>query len=186
MADKKGKYTEFRALIEATNKGEPGAAQKLSEYVDRNEWAAKLGDLSILVMDSLMGKLVKDSANRVLLTAQVGQRQAEMGYADASGIERMLIERVTMCWLRLIAEESRMNNSYESASTLKQCEFADRSLSRAQNRLLSACEALERYRLLAQATRIATARADLLDAKAGEARMKKSHAAMRLLKSATG
>jgi hypothetical protein len=57
---------------------------------------------------------------------------------------------------------------------------------RAQNRLLSACEALERYRLLTQATRVVTARADLLGAKAGEARMNKSNAAMRLLKSATG
>jgi hypothetical protein len=186
MANEKRNFDEFRALVKAANEGKLGAAQKLREYVGANEWALRLSDLSILVMDSLMGKMVKDAANRELLAAQVAERKRQMGYAEATGVEQMLIERVMMCWLRVIADESRVNNSYGSGVSLKQCDYAERSLSRAHSRFLRACEALERYRAMAQITKIAKAKAELLDAKAGEARMNKSNAAIRLLKSATG
>lgn len=45
---------------------------------------------------------------------------------------------------------------------------------------------LARLRVMTEAARIAKAKADVLDAKAAEARMNRSNAAMRLLKSANG
>ena len=183
MAEKD--FAEFRALIKAADEGKPDAARKLREYLAANEWAVKLGDLSAHVMAALMDKLVKGASNRELFSAQVGAKKRELGYADASGIEQMLIERVVMCWLRVIEAESYCNRIGGTVTTVKEGDFAEHSLTRSNGRFLRACDALERYRLMVQVTKIAKAKADRLDAKTGEARMNKSNAAMRLLKSAT-
>jgi hypothetical protein len=98
----------------------------------------------------------------------------------------MLIERIVMCWLRLVAAESYCNQIGNTIHSLNEASFAERRLTMANGRFLRSIEALERYRFLCQATKIATARADLLDAKAAEVRMNKTNGAMRLLKSATG
>lgn len=186
QANDKKDYAEFRALCKATDEGKPGAAAKLREFIDANEWTVKLGDLSARVMGSLMDKLVKSASNQEFLAAHIAEREKQLGYPEASGIERMLIERVTMCWLRLVVAESYNNRIGDTIHTLTEAQFAERRLTMVSNRFLRACEALERYRLMAQVTKIATAKADLLDAKAAEARMNKANGAMRLLKSVTG
>jgi hypothetical protein len=179
-------FARFRALVTATDAGVKGAMGELQDFLKANAWAARLGDISLHVMSALIGKLTKKTSNCAMFGAVIAEREQQMGYADAVGVEKMLIERVMMCWIRLLIAESYCTNIEGKGLTFNHHEFAERSLSRAHNGFLRACEALERYRLLAQATKIATARADLLDAKAGEARTNKANGAMRLLKSQTG
>ena len=86
----------------------------------------------------------------------------------------------------LVAAESYCNQIGITIHSLNEATFAERRLTMANSRFLRAVEALERCRLLVQATKIATARADMLDARAAESRMNKANGAMRLLERATG
>jgi hypothetical protein len=186
QTDNKKDFAEFRALIKDTDARKPGAAGKLRAYLDANLWAKNLGDFMEIVRGALMSKLTKSAANLETLAAHLEERKKNLGYKDASPLEQMLIERIMMSWLRLIAAESYCNQIGNTITSLNEAHFAERRLTMANSRFLRACEALERYRLMVQVTKIAKAKADWLDAKAGEARMNKSNAAMRLLKSATG
>lgn len=186
MADDKKEFAEFRALIKDTDAGKPGAVVKLRAHLEANQWTKGLGDFMGFAQAALMNKLTKSAANLELLAAHLEERKKNLGYQDASPIERMLIERVAMCWLRLVAAESYCNQIGDTIHSLNEANFAERRLTMANSRFLRAVEALERYRVMIQVSRMATARADLLDAKAAESRMSKANGAMRLLKSATG
>ena len=86
-----------------------------------------------------------------------------------------MIARIVMCWLRVVEAESCLMQIGRGGQSLKHCEFAERSLTRANSRFLKACEALSRYRLLTQAARFATARANLIAARAAEVKDKARH-----------
>jgi len=106
---------------------------------------------------------------------------------DSKPVIKLLAERAAVCWLRLQAAERYYNRIHEQTSIpIQTLEWANKQLTMGQNRFVQACDALARMRLLREATRIVEARADLAEAKAEEAGMNKSKAAMRLLKSATG
>jgi|GEM_PF-1187461 len=70
----------------------------------------------------------------------------EMGYHGAPIMEKLLIENIITCWLRMQHCEQqvafRMNGSY----SLTVLEFWERRLSMAQRRYLAACESLAKIR----------------------------------------
>jgi hypothetical protein len=187
MADKdEVDCNEFQALINAADTGKPGAAQKLRDFLDAHPTTKLMGDLHAAIIGHLMKKLSGSKSADEFLAANINEKKQNLGYWKAGELEQMLIDRVVMCWLRLTLAENYCNKIGDTVTTFKESDFAERSLSRANSRFIRACEALERYRLMAEAVKIAKAKADLLEAKAGESKMNKSNTVMRLLKSATG
>jgi hypothetical protein len=187
MTEKEKKdYDEFCALIKAADAGKSGAVQKLREYIAAHPRTKEMGDLHANITDTLMKKIAANKSTAEFLTANIDEKKQNLGYSKADALERMMIDRVVMCWLRVTVAEIHCTNLVNTTTTFKESDFADRSLTRASNRFMQACEALERYRVMAEAVKIAKAKANLLEAKVSESKMNKSNAAMRLLKSATG
>jgi hypothetical protein len=71
--------------------------------------------------------------------------RAEMGYHDAPMLEKLLIENIVTCWLRVQHYEQQLSFRQTNAATI---EFWERRLSVAQRRYLAACENLARVRKL--------------------------------------
>jgi hypothetical protein len=69
----------------------------------------------------------------------------EMGYHGAPMLEKLLIENIVTCWLRVQHYEQQLSFRQSNAATI---EFWERRLSVAQRRYLAACENLARVRKL--------------------------------------
>lgn len=139
----------------------------------------------------------RNSLIRTLAAHKVGSTELYMHEVEAlinnltedddSPLVQLLIDRVVMCFLRNCMAELMYTLSIDKGNlSYKNSEYLDKELTRANARFLRACDALARVRVMIEAHRAIKAKADMLDAKAAEARMNKSNAAMRLLKSATG
>ena len=102
----------------------------------------------------------------------------ESGHADASPIEKTLIEHAAVCWLRLSAMEIYYSAAMNANNTLTKAAFIDKRLTLTQRRYARAVETLSRFRMMAEATRLLEARADA----AGAARRVNN---MRTLKAVT-
>ena len=147
------------------------------------------GEIPIIgfsIKNALMLMLTPEAGNAELLEREYQTQCDKLGWKEASAIERLMISRIGMSWLRLMYAENYSTSCMGSGNSFKEVEFADRQLTRANSRYVRAIELLARLRALTQATRIAEARADLMDAKAAEARASKPGSGMRLLKKAGG
>lgn len=186
-SDTRKEIAEFRALVRATESDQPGAAQKLNEFARAHPWVTKILDLQTRISGQLIDKLAgAKPSNDVLITVQVDNKRDALGYQEAGELERMLIDRMMMCWLRLVIAESYCSQLNGKVTTFKERDFAERNLTRANSRFLKATDALERYRLMTQATRFAKAKADLIEAKAVQVREDRPKGDIRLVKSGTG
>jgi hypothetical protein len=73
----------------------------------------------------------------------------DMGYHDAPIMEKLLIENIVTCWLRLQHYEQQVAFRMQGNHSLTVLEFWERRLSMAQRRYLSACETLAKIRKMA-------------------------------------
>ena len=144
---------DFNALLRATDKEKPAPSDivKLRDYlVQYPEFAQVTGDLAyqakIQILDNAMPKL---RGTAICVESVYDAMRADMGYEDASAVERSLIEHVCLCWLRLYATELRYEVNMKNA-TLAQGEYWEKKLSANQRRYLRAVEALARIRKLQQ------------------------------------
>jgi hypothetical protein len=175
-------------FIEAANRGEENGPEvkALRKFLDDNKDFAKQHQVfAYSVRHAVMRKITQENGHFELLEREYETRRDSLGWADASPIERLMIERIMLCWLRLLWVENYNGSLMQGGVSIKESEFADRLLHRANSRYIRACESLSRMRLLKQVEREATARADLWDARAGNAQMQKSQNALRLLKAAS-
>jgi hypothetical protein len=147
----------------------------------------QIGFFGETVVSSLIGKLVaKRAGSQTILRGQYNDLLKELGAADASPLEKLMINRIGLCWLRLMITESACALLLNGNFALKQCEHYDKELTRAHRRYTSAIESLSRLRVMTEAVKIAKAKAELMEARASEARMARANGALRLLNSATG
>lgn len=84
----------------------------------------------------------------VLRQEVIGMRE-RMGFNEACEIEKMLIERIILCWLRTIhAEKVYISERQKTESLIKHQEFTDRQALRANTIYLRSIDALNRFRLI--------------------------------------
>lgn len=167
--DLKEEAKRMRALVTAVDSGDVSKAKELREMIESRDFLRAIGDMHMQVSSHLIGKLAGDKAATVeFICAHLDKRKDDLGYKEANELERMMIDRILMCWLRVVEAENYCTQVSRGGQTFKQCDHAERSLMRANSRFLKACEALSRYRLMTQATRYATSRADLIEARAAK------------------
>jgi hypothetical protein len=83
----------------------------------------------------------------------------DSGHAEATPVEKTLIEHAAVCWLRLAAMEIYYSAVMSTAgNTLERCAFTEKRLTLAQRRHARAVETLSRFRMMSEATRILEAR----------------------------
>jgi hypothetical protein len=86
------------------------------------------------------------TGSQLIRAAQLRELRTKLGYDEATELERLLIERVVMCWLRLNLAEVSYSASVIGGATIREAEFKDKVVTRAHRRFESACETLARVR----------------------------------------
>jgi len=146
---------QFHNLLTKANKERPRPTdlQALNNLLYKNKemelWRAVVG----------MGELAESQAlNTIVNGSGQGMREcwrqrlkvmrANLGHAESSPLERLLIQQVTLCWLNLNLTEYRHTNVMKQSISLAQGIYWDKRLSMAQRRFTRACESLARVRRL--------------------------------------
>jgi hypothetical protein len=81
---------------------------------------------------------------------QADQARDELGFENAPMLEKMMIEHIVLCWLRLAVAELQFSAVTAHGGTLAQIEHHQRRVGAAQKRFTRASESLARVRKLAR------------------------------------
>ncbi len=144
--------TEFGELVLRTDKSNPKPkdVQALRRYLEqhREVWRV-LGDVSEFAYNRLVDATVGDQeALRESLKAGKQAMREDLGYRQSSALERILIDQIILCWLRLHHAEFKYTEVQNRSRSLALASHWERKLSATQRRYLRACETLARIRKL--------------------------------------
>jgi hypothetical protein len=143
------KDDELRRLLERAQDGDESTLPALRKYLERPAYVEAFGgDWAQLARRALISKFC---GKNLILQEGVSRKlellRAEVAGPDPSPLERLLVERVLVCWLHLhyleitYAQQDRMSTELGA--------YYERSLDRAQKRYLAAIKALAVVRRLA-------------------------------------
>ena len=149
----------FQETLTAAMKASPppGAVQRFKELlgVCREHGVTPWRDRAGPLLGAAALVLIKDAAFMpeavtALWAEQARDVRESLGYEGAPALERMLIEAVVVCWVRLAVMELRYSCVVSAQNTLAQVEHTEKRLTEAQKRFNRACESLARVRRLAR------------------------------------
>jgi hypothetical protein len=128
--------------------------RELRKYLAENLELYKIVfDMSEALRMKLTENLVEQEAGQLAIKANIEKIHLEMKYDIAPMLEKLLIDNVINCWLRLNWLEfqlaGQMNRDRVSTSYI---EYWEKRLSATQRRYLRACETLARVRKLTRNT----------------------------------
>jgi len=133
----------FRQLTQ--NKGTPADVERFHELASKNRNLCRLaGDLSGQAADKLIKAITPNQLNREFIQAGLKANRKELGYDKAGAIERLLIDQVVLCRLRLDHAECLYTERIVGGLSFAQAEHWDRFLASAQRRYLRSIETLAR------------------------------------------
>jgi hypothetical protein len=140
---------EVKKLLRKAEKGDKAVLPALRTLMDRTPgyWET-VGDLAKTARESLLQTISGD--NLVVQEAQTRKCAAlmeEIAGPQPSPLERLLVERIVLCWLHLYYAETLYVQNIQ-AFTLRQAEFHQSRISKAQARYLSAIRTLAQVRRL--------------------------------------
>ena len=93
--------------------------------------------------------------NQTMYEERLTQVQESLGYKEASGIERLLIERVILCWLRMERAENALTAVMKAESvTYREIEWVEKQATLSHSRYLRACDALTKTQFLLSRTNV--------------------------------
>ena len=143
---------EFGELVRKTDKlnPKPKDVQALRRYLEhhREVWRV-LGDVAEFAYNRLVDAAVgEQTAPRESLKAGKQAMREDLGYRQSSALERILIDQIILCWLRLHHAELKYTEVQNRNVPLALAGFWERKLSATQRRHLRACETLARIRKL--------------------------------------
>jgi hypothetical protein len=136
-------------LLPQANTGDPKALAALRAACDADPTVWRdLGDLGRLGRISLIDKIGgKNSVISAAIARRVGALRDELGGPAPPPLERLLIDRILSNWLHLHAAEA-VYAQRVGELTLKQSEYHQRTIDRAQRRYLASVKALAEIRRL--------------------------------------
>jgi len=166
-----GKFKTVEELLKRTNIEKPKAADvaELRRLLRENprmwKWA---GDAARRATDHVIKTYGGNSVFAIESRQQgVEVMRREHGYAEASPLERMLIEQIVICWFRLNDLELLCASKHYESHTTETGLYWDRRLSTAQRRFTRAVESLEKIRTLAAGRLLLEARREAETARGG-------------------
>lgn len=139
---------EVKALLQQAEQGDRTVLPALRAYMDLAPglWAQR-GDLALVMQQMLIGLV----ASKSLVVQETIARKCtaltqELAGPTPSPLERLLVERVVLCWLQLHYAEGLRLQTKEVTS--QQEEFHQRRISKMHTRYLSAIRTLAQVRRL--------------------------------------
>lgn len=140
---------EYGALDRAARRDEsalPGVREMLDE---RPQEYLDLGDLARLTQRSQIAHITgKDLLFRELLTRKAEALREEVAGPNPSPLERLLAERVVMCWLQLYYAELKYTEDEWANTSWTQEEWHQKRIDRLQRRYTAAIKSLAQVRRL--------------------------------------
>ncbi len=141
----------INGLLIAANEGDESVIAELRKRITSPEAQSlvdKYGDMAHQVERALLkNKLPDQEGSQILVAEKLRRMRIELGWHEASAIERILIDRVTLTWLALHFEESTDANARSVPLVLsKHHQFR---IDRAQRRHLAAVKMLATVRKMA-------------------------------------
>lgn len=140
-----------RCYIEKPDKKD---LQTLKRYLESNPHLfGTVFDLAYTTQRFLIDATMESHLGRMGIYANVDHMRKEMEYDNSPILERLLIENVINCWLRLQGIEFLLSgNTCGDRLNIRSVEFLEKRLSASQRRYLRACETLARVRKLTRNT----------------------------------
>ena len=155
-AEGAARYKQLSELVKNTHKEKPKpedlAALRRFFDGDPELWQAT-GNLAKRTLEHLCRTYYQQSAYvQECVLRRVEQMRKDMGYAEASPLESLLIEQILVCYVNVyVLEMNSAGKLCESHSTETGL-YWDRRLTGAQRRFRCACETLARVRKLSRNT----------------------------------
>jgi len=147
----KKQETDILELVKRAEQGEETALAGIREMFDREPSLCNaLGDLACLAEESLITVASGDNPlTKESLQYKLRGLKEELAGTSPTPVERMLVERVTACWLQLYYFETLYAQGLGDGGVTQQwSEYHQRRIDRAQRRYLSAIKALVQVRRL--------------------------------------
>jgi hypothetical protein len=113
-----------------------------------------VGDLASQVSVGLVRALNGPASYRESIEHGMMALSRALGYDQAPALERLLIDQVVICWLRMYLAEGWYSQKQEQGGPLQAMEHIEKVLSTTQRRYLRAIESLARVRKLQIALQI--------------------------------
>ena len=143
---------KFAVLVRKTQKDKPRQrdVEALRRHLESHPELWRIaGDVAqhafVKLVDVISGD--QEALRASLKTGQSAMRQ-ELGFRQATALERLLIDRVILCWLRLHHVDFWHTAVMEKNTSSPRANYWERRLSAAEHRYLRACESLARIRKL--------------------------------------
>ncbi|HJZ94601.1 MAG TPA: hypothetical protein VKE40_27290 [Gemmataceae bacterium] len=140
---------DIRALVRRAEAGDESAVPALRQALsDRGGLVDTAGNMALHVQATL----IRNAAGANLffkegLGAKMDQLRAELAGEQSTALERLLADRIALCWLSLHDAEARYAQAQDL--TIKQSDFWQRRIDAAHRRYLSAIRTLATVRKLA-------------------------------------
>ena len=145
--DREKASPEFFELVERCYKENPDEDDltELGAWLDKNPdlWSSVF-DLARSVRVNLVKNMIPQRAARIGIRRNIVKLRRDMGYEDASTLEKLLIENVINTWLRYQWAEYRYTSYSIGSHVTSQGKYWSGVLSACQRRYLRAIETLAR------------------------------------------
>lgn len=145
---------DFFEIVKATHKEKPKQEDivKLKQFlVEHPDYCSRFGNLAVQVEMHICENAFRHSQVSVISLDKYCQKmRTDLGFNEASALEKSLIEHVVLCWLRLYTAELRYEMNMQTSLSLAQGEYWEKKLGYNQKRYLRSVETLTKVRRLMQ------------------------------------
>jgi hypothetical protein len=142
------KIATLNQLTIAANDNKKNVAKLRAFLKENQDLPGKLASIAVTIRVDLIEKFVGGEGSKLLVKKYLETMQDRLRGGEPTEIEKLLIEAVLFCWLRLQHAENYRNSFSSGEHRFVDMEFADKMLSKAQSRYLRALTALARVQNL--------------------------------------
>ena len=139
---------DLKAIVKRidTGKAQPGDLASLRAAVAQVDGSTPMVFAHTMLIRHIAEEATDNRSAQVVAVAEVERLQESLGFSRSTGVERMLIEHVGVCWLRLQVAESELTRATSGQHALAEGRYREVRLTEAQVRYLRAVALLEKLR----------------------------------------
>jgi len=149
----RGTFGELARLVREADRDEKNLPA-LHRFYDENPGISdRFSLIGSIIRDNVLDSLTKKNASKLTLHKDYQALLKRLGIEEADPLERVVIERIGMDWLRLLYTESQVAYCGTETVTWIQFEHMEKAHDRAHKRFIKSCESLSKIRALREMVR---------------------------------
>lgn len=143
-----GAFGELARLVRDADRDERNLPALHRFYDENPNISDRFSLIGSIIRDNVLDSLTKKNASKLTLHQDFHALMKRLGRDEADALERVVIERIGMDWLRLLYTESQVAHCGTESVTWTQFEHMEKAHDRAHKRFIKSCEALAKLRAL--------------------------------------